>query len=128
MDGNRTGISSNEIFQLGMEAGKKQLMDHIQHQFEIGKPVEINGELYWLKDAEQNLMDLMDDIESTWNEEHGVKKFIVPLKHPHEDVTREVIIQADTAEQAMITALLEFEQGCGWIVDTDYGNYKQLRE
>ena len=55
------------------------LYDHIQHQFEIGKPAEINGELYWLKDAKQNLMDIMDDIESTWNEEHGVKKFIVPI-------------------------------------------------
>ena len=54
-----------------MEVGKKQLADHIVHQFEIGKPVEIkiNGELYWLKDAKQNLMDIMDDIESAWDEE-----------------------------------------------------------
>ena len=113
---------------LGVEAGKKQLADHIQHQFEIGKPVEINGELYWMKDAKQNLMDIMNDIESAWNEEHGVKKFIVPLKHPYKEITRKVIIEAETAEQAMINVLLEFEQGCGWIVDTDYENYKRLRE
>lgn len=61
-------LADNEIFMLGMEAGRKQLSDHIQHQFEIGKPVEINGELYWLKDARQNLQDIMDDLETAWNE------------------------------------------------------------
>lgn len=64
MNNNNMDLISNKIFQLGMEAGRQQLADHIQHQFEIGKPVEINGELYWLKDAKQNLMDVMDDIES----------------------------------------------------------------
>ena len=66
---NNMDIINNEIFRLCMEVGRKQLADHIQHQFEIGKPVEINGELYWLKDAKQNLMDIMDDIESAWDEE-----------------------------------------------------------
>lgn len=56
-------------FNSGMEAGKKQLADHIQRQFELGKPVEINGELYWLKDTRQNLWDIMDDIEAAWNEQ-----------------------------------------------------------
>ena len=127
MSNNSMDMTNNEIFRLGMEVGRKQLSEHIVHQFEIGKPVEINGELYWLKDAKQDLMDIMDDIESAWNEEHGVKKFIVPLKHPQKEVVREVIVEAETAEQAMITALLEFEQGGGWIVDTDYKNYKQLK-
>lgn len=126
MSNNNMDMTNNEIFKLGMEVGRKQLADHIQHQFEIGKPVEINGELYWLKDAKQNLQDIMDDIESAWSEDHGVKKFIVPLKHPREEITREVIIPADIAERAMITALLEFEQGCGWIVDTNYEKYKQF--
>ncbi len=124
---NNMDMTNNEIFRLGMEAGRKQLADHIVHQFEIGKPVEINGQLYWLKDAKQNLMDIMDDIESTWNEEHEVKKFIVSMKHPQGEIIREVIVEAETAEQAMITALLEFEQGSGWIVDTDYKNYKQFK-
>lgn len=124
---NNMDLTNNEIFRLGMELGRKQLMDHIQHQFEIGKPVEINGELYWLKDAKQNLQDIMDDIESAWDEENGLVKYIVPLKHPREDVTREVIIQADTAERAYLIALGEFEQGCGWIVDIGYENYKRLR-
>jgi len=110
-----------------MEVGRKQLMNHIEHQFELGKPVEINGNLYWLKDAKQNLMDIMDDIESTWNEDHGVKKFIVSLKHPREEITREVIIQADTAKRAYLIALGEFEQGCGYLVDTDYEGYKQFK-
>lgn len=69
----------------------------------------------------------MDDIESTWNEDHGVKKFIVPMKHPQGEIIRKVIVEAETAERAMITALLEFEQGCGYLVDTDYENYKQFK-
>ena len=69
-------LTNNELFKLGMETGRQQLMDHIQHQFEIGKPVEINGELYWLKNARQNILDIMDDIESAWNEENGTKKYM----------------------------------------------------
>lgn len=68
MSNHNTDLTNNEIFRLGMAAGRQQLADHIQHQFEIGKPVEINGELYWLKDARKNLMDIMDDIESRWND------------------------------------------------------------
>lgn len=67
--GNNMDLTSNEIFKLGMAAGRKQLMNHIESQFELGKPVEINGNLYWLKDARQNLMDIMDDIASTCDEE-----------------------------------------------------------
>lgn len=61
-------LINNEIFKLGMAVGRKQLADHIQHQFQKGKPVEINGELYWLKDAKQNLQDIMDDMEYSRNE------------------------------------------------------------
>lgn len=125
--GNNMDLTSNEIFRLGMEVGRKQIMDHIQHQFEIGKPVEINGELYWLKDARQNLMDIMDDIESAWNEENGISRFIIPMKHPYKDIIREAVISADTAEEAMLIAIRDFEQGSGWIVDTDYQHYKQLK-
>lgn len=124
---NKMDLTNETIFRLGMEAGQQQLTDHIQHQFEIGKPIEINGDLYWLKDIKQNLIDIMDDIESAWNEEHGGIKFIVPLKHPREESTREVIIQADTAEKAYLIALGEFEQGCGYLVDTDYKNYKHFK-
>ncbi len=127
MSNNNMDMTNNEIFRLGMEEGRKQLADHIQHQFEIGKPVEINGELYWLKDVRENLMDIMDDIESAWNEESGRSKFIVPMKHPYKDIVREVIIETDEAETAMLIALLEFEQGSGWIVDTDYQHYKLLK-
>lgn len=70
MSNNNMDMTGNEIFRLGMAAGRKQLADHIVHQFEIGKPVEINDQLYWLKDSKQNLIDIMDDIESAWNEEH----------------------------------------------------------
>ncbi len=127
MSNHNMDLTNNEIFKLGMEAGRKQLMDHIQHQCSIGKPVEINGELYWLTDSRQYLINVMDSIESAWNEESGGHKFIVPLKHPREEITREVIIQADTAERAYMIALLDFDQGSGWSVDTDYQHYKQLK-
>lgn len=121
-------MTNNEIFRLGMKVGRKQLADHIVHQFEMGKPVEINGELYWLKDAKQNLMDIMDDIESTWNEEHGVKKFIVPISITYNTSRRcrEVIVEAEEAKTAMLIAIGDFQHN-GWIVDTDYENYKQFK-
>lgn len=127
---NNQELTSSEIFKLGMEAGRKQLMDHIQHQFDAGKPVEINGELYWLKDARQNLIDIMDHIESAWNEEHGLKRFIIPIRCIHEDKSfaMEVIIQADNAENAMQTALKVFTQGSRWDVDMDFSHYRQMRD
>lgn len=123
-------MTNNEIFRLGMEIGRKQLADHIVHQFEIGKPVEINGELYWLKDAKQNLIDIMDDIESTWNEDHGEKKFIVPIKKRafnNKEIVRNVIIQTESAEMAMVIAIGDFQHDNDWIVDMDYENYKQFK-
>ena len=56
-------LTNKMIFQLGVEAGRKQLMDHIQRQHKIGKPVEINGELYWLKDSRERLIDVMDSLD-----------------------------------------------------------------
>lgn len=125
--GNNMDLTNNEIFRLGMEVGRKQLADHIQHQFEIGKPVAINNELFWLKDAKQNLMDIMDDIESTWNEEHGVKKFIVPMQSTIDFCDYvEVVIEAVDSKAAMTIAIENF-QNYGWIVNTDYENYKQYK-
>lgn len=128
MSNNSMDLTNNEIFRLGMEVGRKQLADHIQHQFEIGKPCEINGELFWLKDAKQNLQDIMDDIESAWNEEHEVKKFIVPVSITYNThkTNREVIIETVDAETAMHIAIADFQHD-GWIVDTDYESYKQLK-
>ncbi len=128
MSNHNMDLPDNEIFMLGMKAGRKQLADHIQHQFEIGKSVEINGELYWLKDAKQNLMDIMDDIETAWNEESGLSKFIVPIKMVHNthETKREVIIETVDAETAMLIATGDF-QCDGWIVDTDYQHYKKLK-
>lgn len=129
MSKNSMDLTNNEIFRLGMEAGRKQLADHILHQLEIGKPCEINGELYWLKDAKQNIIDIMDDIESAWNEESGVHKFIVPIRLVYDDkeVNREVIIKTVDAKTAMPIAIGDF-QCDGWIVDTDYENYKKFKE
>lgn len=128
MSNNSMDLTNNEILRLGMELGRKQLADHIVRQFEIGKPVEINGELYWLKDAKQNLQDIMDDIESAWNEDHRVKKFIVPVSITYNThkTNREVIIETLDAKTAMHIAIADFQHD-GWIVDTDYKNYKQFK-
>ena len=125
---NKMDLTNEAIFRLGMEAGQQQLADHIQHQFEIGKPVEINGDLYWLKDIKQNLIDIMDDIEAAWNDEHGVKKFIVPISITYNThrTDREVIIETVDAKTAMLIAIGDFQHD-GWIVDTDYENYKQFK-
>lgn len=128
MNSSNMELENSEIFNAGMAAGRKGLEVHIQHQYEIGKPVEINGELYWMKDTRENLNDIMDDIESTWNEEHGLSKFIVPIKKyscNNEEIVRELIIQALSAEEAMEAAITDFEDN-GWIVDKNYINYKRL--
>lgn len=129
MSDNRMDMTAEEIFRLGVEAGRQQLAEHIVHQFEIGKPVEINGELYWLKDSRQHLINIMDDIESVWNEKNGVKKFIVPIKKHsfnNEEAVREVIIEAETAERARVIVIADFQRG-DWSVDMDCENYKQLK-
>lgn len=63
MGNNNMDLANNEIFRLGVEIGRKQVMDHIQHQCSIGKPIEANGELYWLTDSMQHLIDIMDSID-----------------------------------------------------------------
>lgn len=63
MSNNNMDLTNNEIFRLGVEIGRKQVMDHIQHQCSIGKPIEANGELYWLTDSRQHLIEIMDRID-----------------------------------------------------------------
>lgn len=118
------GILKDKLFALGKEEGRQQLMNHIEHQYEIGKPVEINGKLYWLKDAEQNLCDVMDDLEA----ECGSKKFIVPItcSYTNGEIKRDVLIETDRAETAALIAIRDFQHN-GWVVDTDYKKYRQFR-
>lgn len=58
-----------QVYNLGVQAGIQQMMDKMERQFELGKPVLANGNLYWLKDAKQNLIDIMDDIDSEYEAE-----------------------------------------------------------
>lgn len=62
---------SGSDFPFGMLAGRKQLEDHVIHQFEISKPAEMNGELYWLQDSNQRLLDMIDGMEAAINDFHG---------------------------------------------------------
>lgn len=118
---------NDSLYKLGVEAGVKQMMDKIQKHCELGKPVLANGELYFFKTAQENLIDIMDDIESDWKAEQGMKKFIVPIKmlHTKGEILREVIIETNKAETAMLIAIGDFQHN-GWIVDTDFRKYKQL--
>ena len=56
-------------FQAGMQTGIKYMMDKIEKQYELGKPILANDNLYWLKGAKENLRDIMDDIEAEYNAE-----------------------------------------------------------
>ena len=58
-------------FQAGMQTGIKYMMDKIEKQYELGKPIQANGSLYWLKDAKENLRDVMDDMEAEYNKKYG---------------------------------------------------------
>ena len=51
-------------YKLGMQAGIKMMENKIERQCELGKPILANDNLYWLKDAKQNLIDIMDDLET----------------------------------------------------------------
>ena len=118
-------MTYEQIFNLGVQAGIKMLENKIERQCERGKPILANGNLYWLKDARQNLIDIMDDLEA----EYGVqkrKKYIVPIHRGEKYVERmAVIIEANTPDEAMTQAVFSFGYG-GWIVDKNYKHYKQL--
>lgn len=62
------------------------------------------------------------------NEGCGVKKFIVPISITYNThrTDREVIIETVDAKTAMLIAIGDFQHN-GWIVDTDYENYKQFK-
>ena len=54
-------------YKLGVQAGIKMMENKIERQCELGKPILANDNLYWLKDAKQNLIDIMDDLEADEN-------------------------------------------------------------
>lgn len=119
-------LTSNMIYQLGVEAGRTQMMDHIQHQYENEKPALINGELYWLTDSKQHLINIMDDIDA----EYGIQKenpYIVPMHKIFDGKCMEfkVIISADTPYQAWCVALAIFEKD-GWMVFPRYKEYEHI--
>lgn len=58
-----------QIFNVGFQAGIQYMMDKIERQYQLGKPILANDHLYWLKGEMENLYDIMDDIESEYNAE-----------------------------------------------------------
>lgn len=120
-------LTNNKIFQLGVKIGRKMVMDHIQHQCSIDKPIEANGELYWLKDSRQNLQDIMDDIETAYEDQKG-KKYIVPMQRVVDGkcIEFEVIVSVDTGYEAWCVAISNFEKD-GWYVFPRYGEYKEFK-
>lgn len=63
-----------EIFAAGVLLGRKQIKEKIALYYELGKPIMDNGHLYWLKGEMENLKDIMDDIQSTWEEDMKLVK------------------------------------------------------
>lgn len=56
-----------QIFNAGFQMGIQYMMDKIERQYQLGKPILANDNLYWLKGAKENLRDIMDDIEAEYN-------------------------------------------------------------
>lgn len=117
-----------DAYNRGVEAGIKQMMDKIQKHCELGKPVMANGELYWLKDARQNLIDIMDDIDAEYGIERE-KKYIVPMRRVVDGKCEEieVIISAKTPYEAWCGAIYNFGEESGWLVFSEYDKYEQLQ-
>ena len=117
----------DEAYNLGFQAGIKQMMDKIQRHCELGKPVLANGELYFFKDCRQNLIDIMEDIDA----EFGItrkRKYIVPIYRGNGEKEidhMEVIIKASSPDEAMAQAVFSFGSN-GWKVDKKSENYKVL--
>ena len=117
----------DEAYNLGLQAGIKQMMDKIQRHCELGKPVLANGELYFFKNYKQNLIDIMEDIDV----EFGItrkRKYIVPIYRGNGEKEidhMEVIIKASSPDEAMAQAVFSFGSN-GWKVDKKSENYKVL--
>lgn len=73
MDKNRSQEQKTDdrqqIFNAGFQMGMQYMMDKIERQYQLGKPILANDNLYWLKGAKENLRDIMDDIEAEYNAE-----------------------------------------------------------
>lgn len=73
MDKNRSQEQKTDdrqqIFNAGFQMGIQYMMDKIERQYQLGKPILVNDNLYWLKGAKENLRDIMDDIEAKYNAE-----------------------------------------------------------
>ena len=64
-------ITLQDVYNAGVKAGMKHMMDKIEEQYELCKPIYANGRLYWLKNDMENLKDIMDDIEAEYKESNG---------------------------------------------------------
>ena len=66
---------NQEVIKLAYGNGfKAGMMDKIERQYEAGKPILANDNLYWLKGAKENLRDIMDDIEVEYDAEMAADK------------------------------------------------------
>lgn len=123
MDYLKFQYDNDSLYKLGVEAGIKQMMDKIEKCCELGKGILCNDKLYFFTDVKQNITDI-DAGHGTERE----KKYIVPISITYNSdcvVSREVIIKTNRPETAMLIAIGDFQRN-GWIVDTDYNNYKTM--
>lgn len=122
-----------ESYNRGVEAGVKQMMNKIEKHCELGKPVLANDELYFFKTAQENLVDLMDDIDNKCSIQNG-NQYIVPMQKIFDGKCMEfrVIIRAKTPYEAWCYAYVAFEhedenRPGGWRVYPNYDEYEKLK-
>lgn len=64
-------ITLQDVYDAGVKAGMQYMMDKIEKQYKLCKPIYANGRLYWLKNDMKNLNDIMDDMEAEYRESNG---------------------------------------------------------
>lgn len=120
-------LVQRKIYEDGVAAGIKQMMDKIQKNCSLGRPVMANEELYWLTDSRQHLLDIMDGIDNAYGIQR-VNQYIVPI-HKIIDgkcLKSKVIIIANIPYEAYHTAYDIFSKD-SWLVYPNYGEYEHLK-
>ena len=115
------------FFDYGFNQGIKQMQKEIQKHCKSGKPLLINGELYFCKDSRQHLIEVMNQIDRE-NRVEKKKNYIVPMRKVIDGKCEEVkiIISAKSPYEAWCGAIYSFGEESGWLVYSEYDKYEQI--
>lgn len=112
----------DRLYQLGYEAGVQAVEDKIEKHCELGKPVLCNDELYFFKNSKENLVDIMDDLEASYEEENK--------ENEHQEAEKEVSnFKCGNCEmRACLERLLEIQKNGMWDFHIQVGRAQMINE